>query len=52
MYAYVEGKEGITGQYTLKETKAPAGYVNNREEITFVVSQIKDEDEMLNHNLK
>ncbi len=46
MYAYVEGRSGITGQYTLKETKAPAGYVNNREEITFVVSQIKDEDDL------
>ena len=38
LYQFVSGK-GITGKYTLTETKAPNGYVNNLEEISFVVSK-------------
>ena len=38
LYQYVEGKN-ITGEYTISEIKSPKGYVNNNEEITFVVSK-------------
>ncbi len=40
LYAKVEGKGSITGKYTLKETGSPAGYLNNREEINFVVTKL------------
>ena len=36
LYEYVEGKS-ITGEYVLKETIAPEGYMNNNEEIHFFV---------------
>ena len=42
-YAHVDGKY-ITGQYMLKETVAPNGYLNNREGIGFIVSKIEDEN--------
>ncbi len=45
LYAKVEDKEGITGKYTLKETGSPAGYLNNREEINFVVSTLQEDEE-------
>ncbi len=45
LYAKTEGKESITGKYTLKETSAPAGYLNNREEINFVVTKVAKDTE-------
>ena len=38
LYQYIEGKN-ITGKYKISEFKSPKGYVNNNEEITFVVSK-------------
>ena len=43
LYKYVEGK-AITGKYTLRETKAPAGYSNKIEEIKFRV--VKNGEEL------
>lgn len=37
--AYKQGKQGVTGRYTLKEIEAPKGYVTNGEEINFRVLQ-------------
>ena len=41
LYQYVAGKP-ITGKYTLQETRSPNGYVNNQEEINFVVEKNGD----------
>ena len=38
LYQYIEGKN-ITGKYKISEFKSPKGYVNNNEEISFVVSK-------------
>ena len=43
LYQYVEGKY-ITGEYILQETKAPSGYANNAEEITFEVSKNSEQE--------
>ena len=45
MYQYVEGKY-IKGEYIIRETKSPAGYSNNAEEINIKVS--KDEEGKIN----
>ncbi len=34
---FVEGREGVTGRYVLREIEAPEGYGNNAEEIKFRV---------------
>ena len=44
LYVYEEGRS-ITGRYVLSEEEAPVGFVNNKEEIAFVVS--KDSNEKL-----
>lgn len=42
--AYKEGKNGVTGRYTLKEIESPKGYITNGEEINFRVLQNSQEE--------
>ncbi len=44
LYAYKEGKEGVSGKYTLQEILAPEGYANNAELIKFQVTRDEDND--------
>ena len=49
LYQFVEGKD-ISGKYILKEVESPNGYINNQEDIAFVVT--KNSEDKLQMNIE